>query len=86
MVLLAGIQNIYIFSSNMAEEEDNTSGDSIDAFSDKFDSLKALYSEKVNVPVPDAPVFDNVSKFESVVLMGHMIKVCKLIKIYIFIF
>ncbi|XP_011506569.1 PREDICTED: U7 snRNA-associated Sm-like protein LSm11 [Ceratosolen solmsi marchali] len=58
----------------MAEEADSDSGDSTDVFSEKFDSFKALYSDKVNVPVPDAPIFDNISKFESVVLKGCIIK------------
>ncbi|XP_014211024.1 U7 snRNA-associated Sm-like protein LSm11 [Copidosoma floridanum] len=54
----------------MAEDEDSTSSDSTDVLSDKFDSLKALYSSKLRVPVPDAPLFDNINKFESVVLKG----------------
>ncbi|OXU19310.1 hypothetical protein TSAR_007283 [Trichomalopsis sarcophagae] len=58
----------------MAELEDTSSGDSTDICSEKFDSLKALYSDKVLVPVPEAPIFDNLSKFESVVLKGQVIK------------
>lgn len=37
----------------------------LDFYSDKFDPLKALMSDKVVVPVPDAPVFDNISKYDS---------------------
>lgn len=59
----------------MAELEDSSSGDSTDVCSEKFDSFKTLYSENVRVPVPEAPIFDNLSKFESVVLKGQVIKV-----------
>ncbi|XP_050446612.1 U7 snRNA-associated Sm-like protein LSm11 [Cataglyphis hispanica] len=48
----------------MADESD-TSDESLDAGSDKFDPLKALYSPKIRLD-PSAPIYDNVSKFEAV--------------------
>ncbi|XP_066595191.1 U7 snRNA-associated Sm-like protein LSm11 isoform X2 [Prorops nasuta] len=54
--------------SKMADEGDNssTSDESLDATSEKFDPLKALYSKKLKLLTINAPVYDNVSKFESV--------------------
>ncbi|XP_077255233.1 U6 snRNA-associated Sm-like protein LSm11 isoform X2 [Temnothorax americanus] len=49
----------------MADEESETSDESLDAGSEKFDPLKALYSPKVRL-ASSAPIYDNVSKFESV--------------------
>lgn len=49
---------------SMADESD-TSDESLDAGSDKFDPLKALYSPKMRV-ASSAPIYDNVSKFEAV--------------------
>lgn len=61
-------------AEKMADPEDSSSGDSTDVYSEKFDPLKALYSDKARIPVPEAPVFDNISKFESAVLKGVVIK------------
>ncbi|XP_070159332.1 U7 snRNA-associated Sm-like protein LSm11 [Polyergus mexicanus] len=47
----------------MADESD-TSDESLDAGSDKFDPLKALYSPKMRIE-PSAPIYDNISKFEA---------------------
>lgn len=59
----------------MDEKEDsNSSEESINVFSSNFNSLKALYSEKTIIPVLEAPLFDNVSKFESVILQGNVAK------------
>lgn len=49
----------------MADESSETSDESLDATSDKFDPLKALYSFKMRLPSSDAPIYDNVSKYES---------------------
>ncbi|XP_071557447.1 U7 snRNA-associated Sm-like protein LSm11 [Temnothorax nylanderi] len=49
----------------MADEDSETSDESLDAGSEKFDPLKALYSPKVRL-ASSAPIYDNVSKFESV--------------------
>lgn len=37
----------------------------LDFYSDKFNPLKALMSDKVVVPVSDAPVLDNIGKYDS---------------------
>jgi hypothetical protein len=37
----------------------------LDFTSPKFDPLKALYSENVRLPTPDAPVLDNIHKYRS---------------------
>ncbi|XP_014481609.1 PREDICTED: U7 snRNA-associated Sm-like protein LSm11 isoform X2 [Dinoponera quadriceps] len=52
----------------MADEKDSSeeSDESLDARSDKFDSLKALYSSKGRLSSYNAPIYDNISKFESV--------------------
>lgn len=46
-------------------DESDTSDESLDAGSDKFDPLKALYSSKMRL-VSSAPTYDNISKFEAV--------------------
>lgn len=50
----------------MAEEENSSSDESIDPTSEKFDPIRALYSSRLLVPVPDAPTYDNLSKYENV--------------------
>lgn len=40
----------------------------LDITSEKFDPLKALYASKVVLPVRNAKVYDNVGKYESVVI------------------
>jgi len=50
----------------MAEESSETSDESLDATSERFDPLKALYSTKVRLPSSEAPIYDNVAKFENV--------------------
>lgn len=59
----------------MAESSD-TSDESLDATSEKFDPLKALYSTKVKLS-SSAPIYDNIAKFESI-LKGISVstKVC----------
>lgn len=49
----------------MADESEDTSGDSTDVFSSKFDPLKVFYADDVKLPDSEAPMFDNISKFES---------------------
>ncbi|KYN17796.1 PREDICTED: U7 snRNA-associated Sm-like protein LSm11 [Trachymyrmex cornetzi] len=49
----------------MADEGSDTSDDSLDVRSEKFDPLKALYSPKVRL-ASSVPMYDNISKFESV--------------------
>lgn len=53
----------------MADDDDSGSGESdesLDARSEKFDPLKVLYSPRSRLASSDAPIYDNVSKFESV--------------------
>ncbi|KAK2586354.1 hypothetical protein KPH14_010645 [Odynerus spinipes] len=50
----------------MAEDESSsTSDESLDAKSEKFDPIKALYSTKLRLPSTSAPTYDNVCMFES---------------------
>lgn len=59
----------------MADESD-TSDESLDAGSDKFDPLKALYSPKMRIE-PTAPTYDNISKFEAMMKgINVLTKVC----------
>lgn len=49
---------------SMADDSE-TSDESLDAGSEKFDPLKALYSPKIQLE-SSVPTYDNLSKFESV--------------------
>ncbi|XP_043488600.1 U7 snRNA-associated Sm-like protein LSm11 [Polistes fuscatus] len=50
----------------MADDDSSTTSDeSIDISSDKFDPIKAIYSTKIRLPSTSAPLYDNVSMFES---------------------
>ncbi|XP_035739876.1 U7 snRNA-associated Sm-like protein LSm11 [Vespa mandarinia] len=50
----------------MADDDNSsTSDDSLDFNSDKFDPIKALYSNKIRLPSACAPIYDNVCMFES---------------------
>lgn len=54
-------------SLDMADDESSTTSDeSLDAKSEKFNPIKALYSSKMRLSSLKAPIYDNVSKFESV--------------------
>lgn len=69
----------------MADESSETSDESLDATSDKFDPLKALYSSKsTRLPLSDAPVYDNVSRFESVLrgINSTATRVCKIYRLH----
>lgn len=48
-------------------ESESSSDDEVKVTSDKFDAFKALYSSSLCVPAVDAPVYDNIVKFESVI-------------------
>jgi hypothetical protein len=39
--------------------------ESLDFTSPNFDPLKALYSKNVRLPIPNAPVLDNIHKYRS---------------------
>ncbi|KYN02351.1 PREDICTED: U7 snRNA-associated Sm-like protein LSm11 [Cyphomyrmex costatus] len=51
--------------ADQADEDSETSDESLDVRSEKFDPLKALYSPKVRLAAR-VPIYDNISKFESV--------------------
>lgn len=55
-------------SDKKAEENKKEIDPSLDVTSEHFDPLKALYSENVYIPYKNAKVYDNISKFESLVL------------------
>ncbi|XP_050473642.1 uncharacterized protein LOC126865288 isoform X2 [Bombus huntii] len=48
------------------DESSSTSDESLDAKSEKFNPMKALYSKKIQLSASKAPIYDNVSKFEAV--------------------
>lgn len=39
--------------------------DKLNPLSENFDPLAALYSDSLDLPDPDAPLLDNVSRFEQ---------------------
>ena len=49
------------------DKSQSTSSDegSLDATSENFNPLKALYSKNVRIPNPEAPVHDNIHKYKS---------------------
>ncbi|XP_015126944.1 U7 snRNA-associated Sm-like protein LSm11 [Diachasma alloeum] len=49
----------------MADDAESSSDESIDLTAQNFDPLKALYSPKTVIPVPGAPTYDNLTKWES---------------------
>lgn len=64
---------------------EDESDESLDARSEKFDPLKVLYSPKSRLASSSAPVYDNISKFESAlysrsvstkVRMTHIVVTC----------
>ena len=50
--------------SNMASDSE-VELEALDLMSPKFDPLKALYSKNVRLPIPNAPVLDNIHKYRS---------------------
>ncbi|XP_015605801.1 U7 snRNA-associated Sm-like protein LSm11 isoform X2 [Cephus cinctus] len=50
----------------MADGTDSSSDESLNARSENFDPLKALYSSKTRIPSATAPIYDNLNKYESV--------------------
>ena len=50
--------------SIMASDSEDELG-ALDLTSRKFDALKALYSKNVRLPIPKAPVLDNIHKYRS---------------------
>ncbi|EZA49647.1 hypothetical protein X777_12192 [Ooceraea biroi] len=64
----------------MADDSSETSDESLDATSEKFDPLKALYSSKVQLSSTNVPIYDNIAKFESVLkgICHTQTKVCRM--------
>lgn len=54
-------------NSKMADGGSSSSDESLDLSSKKFDPRRALYSPKFQIPVPSAAIYDNLSKYESVI-------------------
>lgn len=48
------------------ENAGSSPDETLDPTSQLFDPLKALYSDKTKIPVKKAPIYDNITKFESV--------------------
>jgi len=46
-----------------ADNEDDL--EELDLMSPKFDPLKALYTKNVRLPIPKAPILDNLHKYSS---------------------
>lgn len=55
-----------------SSDDNDSSGDSLDVSSSRFDPLKALYAKNIKIPVPNAPVFDNVAIFTSRMKAGTL--------------
>lgn len=49
----------------MADVQENSSDDELNIYSENFNPLKALYSDKFKIPVPDVKRLDNVQIFFS---------------------
>ena len=50
--------------SNMASDSEDELG-ALDLLSSNFDPFKALYSKSVRLPIPKAPILDNIHKYRS---------------------
>jgi len=48
----------------MASDSEDELG-ALDLQTSKFDPLKALYSKSVRLPIPKAPILDNIHKYRS---------------------
>lgn len=55
-----------------SNDENDSSGDSLDFSSSRFDPLKALYAKDIKIPVPNAPVYDNIAIFTSRMKAGTL--------------
>lgn len=59
-------------SSTISAKVPTESDPTLDITSDQFDPLKALYAPKVVLPVRDAKIYDNIGKYESVVIAKRL--------------
>lgn len=53
-------------SENVNKENREGYDPELDFFSSNFDPLKALETEGIQAPIPDAKMYDNIAKYESV--------------------
>lgn len=60
--------------SDRTNTEEETVDSALDVTSEFFDPLKALYSKSIHIPVKNAKLYDNVSKFESALLKKAIVK------------
>ncbi|XP_013187956.1 U7 snRNA-associated Sm-like protein LSm11 [Amyelois transitella] len=57
------------------ESSSSSSESEIAPCSSKFDPVKALYADKVVLPVQDAPMFETINQYESAQSMDHIVAV-----------
>ncbi|XP_063393065.1 U7 snRNA-associated Sm-like protein LSm11 [Cydia fagiglandana] len=70
----SGLQNFSKLEVKSDVEDDGSTSDSeINAYSVRFNPMKALYSDKIMLPVPDAPVYENLQQFEAALLKNQEI-------------
>lgn len=50
---------------------DSSEDEELDICNEKFKPLKALYSEKTIIPVPEAPQLDNLAKYEALMAQSE---------------
>ncbi|VVC87004.1 unnamed protein product, partial [Leptidea sinapis] len=55
--------------------EESSSESEIEACSSKFNPLKALYSDKPQIPVQDAPMFENIQQYENALKIKEILPV-----------
>ncbi|XP_063633478.1 U7 snRNA-associated Sm-like protein LSm11 [Cydia splendana] len=70
----SGLQNFSKLEVKSDVEDDGSTSDSeINAYSVRFNPMKALYSDRIMLPVPDAPVYENLQQFEAALLKNQEI-------------
>ena len=57
--------------------DSSTSESEISACSSNYNPLKALYSNKVKIPVESAPLYENINQFEAALVKQEIIPVGK---------
>lgn len=62
-VLICFVEKFAMSGENNSDS--STSESEVSACSSNFNPLKALYSKKTKVPVTNAPLYENISHFES---------------------
>lgn len=59
------------------KSDSSTSESEVSACSSNYNPLKALYSNKVKVPVESAPLYENIAQFEAAQVQQEIIPVGK---------